>query len=68
MIINDFNTSRTLFGPFKTDPKLVIDSNAVLTGAVALQSFKPISGGNPQVRDLLRRIQLVKFSIRNPPE
>jgi hypothetical protein len=49
MIIGDFNKKGVSVAPDKADAPLVINSNAVLPGAVAFQSFKAVSGWNAQV-------------------
>lgn len=40
MIIHDFDVIRMLTAPDKAKPPLIIDSNAVLAGAIFLQSFE----------------------------
>ncbi len=37
------------FRPAKADAPLIIDANAVLSEAIALQSFKAIAGRHPQI-------------------
>jgi hypothetical protein len=46
MVINNFHVgwAGCLFGPFKTDPPLVIDADAVLAFSVSFQGFKAVAG------------------------
>jgi hypothetical protein len=48
MVINDFNLVRLAVPPFKTDPVLIIDTNAVLAPAVSSQSLQAVAGRNPE--------------------
>jgi hypothetical protein len=49
MIIHDLYLLRSLRGPAKADAELVVDSDAVLALAVALQSLKPIAWRGLQI-------------------
>jgi hypothetical protein len=42
MIIGNLNAFWTLRGPNKTDAKLLIDSNTMLTQAIPIECFQPI--------------------------
>jgi len=44
MIIRDFNIAWARFCPFKTNPILVIDANAVLTFAIVFKRLQMIAG------------------------
>jgi len=68
MVINDLNISRTVISPAKTDAILLIDSNTVLSFAVAGQRFKSIARWYPQFFQSLNRVQLVQFSRRGGPQ
>jgi hypothetical protein len=37
VVINNFNVFRTSFGPAEAHPKLLVDSNAMLTSATTCQ-------------------------------
>jgi len=50
--------------PYEADAPLVIDPDAVLTDAIAFQSFEPISGRNPQVIERSSGSQLAKLPQR----
>jgi len=49
MIINDFHLFWTLLSPYKTNPILVIDTNAELASALSRQFFQTIARWNAQV-------------------
>lgn len=49
MIINYLNILRTRRCPSKTDSKAIVYSNAMLTKAIALKDFQPITRRNPQI-------------------
>jgi hypothetical protein len=49
MVIHDLDMFCTLFLPTEADAPLIVDTNAVLAGTVAFESFKAISGRNPQI-------------------
>lgn len=48
MVVNDFNLVWAGVVPAKTNPPLGIDSNAVLSFAIAFQRFKHVPWRNPQ--------------------
>jgi hypothetical protein len=43
MVIHDLNQIWALGRPTKTNPKLIVDPNTVLTFAIAFERFKPVS-------------------------
>jgi len=43
MVISDFNLMGVTISPFKADPKLVVDPNAVLSLPLSLERLKPVS-------------------------
>lgn len=45
MVVNDLNLLWPRGGPPKTDPPLVIDSNAELTPLITFQRLEPVSRG-----------------------
>jgi hypothetical protein len=51
--------------PLEADPKLIVDSDTVLSSLVAAQFFQAISGRNPQVIERLRIINHCEFSPRD---
>jgi hypothetical protein len=48
VVIHDFNLMCAILSPNKADAPLVIDADAVLPFAVALQRLKLVARGNPQ--------------------
>lgn len=54
MVVNDLDFLWPSCGPPKTDPPLVVDSNAVLTPPIAFQRLEPVSRRNPQLLKALR--------------
>ena len=45
MIVDDLDTLRAFRGPTKAHAPLIVDSDAVLPGAVALERFQAVTGG-----------------------
>jgi len=64
VVVNDLNLLWPRGGPPKTDPPLVVDSNAELTPPVTFQGLEPISRGNPQLIESLRVPKLAKLAQR----
>jgi hypothetical protein len=68
VIIRDFNVVRVSVHPLETNPPLRIDANAMLSFAVATQSFQSVSGRNPQVFEPnfgVHQLQFVKRVLLN---
>lgn len=65
MIIDDFNIYRPQgsLRPLETNPPLVIDPDAVLALAVALERFETVSW-QVQIEQRCRRIELVELHLR----
>jgi hypothetical protein len=57
MVVHDFHVDGTEFCPHKTNAKLSIDANAVLSGAILLQGLKLVSPGNAEIAQRPSRIQ-----------
>jgi hypothetical protein len=69
VVVRYFHVSRTIASPTETDPELVVDSDAVLTLAVAPQQFQPISRRRAQEVQRMRSIQhrkLARCDSSNP--
>jgi hypothetical protein len=45
--------------PLKADPVLVIDSYAILAGAISAQAFKAIARSDPELGEVPHAIQLI---------
>jgi hypothetical protein len=76
MIIHDLDIFGTGFRPSKADSPLIVDSDAVLPGAITLQSLQTISRRNSQVIQTSRNFELPELATghsldidesRNPP-
>lgn len=57
MVVDDLDLGCTRGGPPETDPVLVIDSDGVLTGAIAAQRFQTIARRHSKLFQRERRIQ-----------
>ena len=49
--------------PTEADPELIVDTNAVLTGPLALECLEPIAGRDPQRLEPCRRVDLVELPV-----
>ena len=58
MIIHDLYFPCVSVIPDETNTPLVIDANRMLTLTAALKGFQPIAGGQPQVINLARRVNV----------
>jgi hypothetical protein len=58
MIIHNFNVVRVFATPAEAYPPLVIDADAVLSGAVAFQGFQAVAGRQGQVAQFARTVKL----------
>ena len=60
--------SRRSVDPFKADSPLIVDADAVLSLAVAFESFEPIAWQCGQVLQRSCGVQPVEFKLRRPFE
>jgi hypothetical protein len=58
MIVDDLDVKDIAVFPAKADPPLIIDADAVLPLALALESFEPISWRNPEILESERLMQI----------
>ncbi len=58
MIIHNFNVVRVFALPAEAYPPLVVDADAVLSGATAFQGFQAVAGRQGQVAHFARAIKL----------
>jgi hypothetical protein len=63
MIVDNLNLLRTIL-PHKTDSPLVIDADAPLSGAVALQRFQPVARQAGQVAQPCGAVQVDQLALR----
>jgi len=66
VIVHDLNIYRAGFAgrPFKADPPLIVNADAVLTFTFAFQRFKAVAGPRGQIDDCRGRFQPVLFGFR----
>jgi hypothetical protein len=57
MIVRDLHVVSTIFPPSKTHPPLIIDSDAVLSLAVFVQTLEPIAGKHGESLERIGRIE-----------
>ena len=63
MIVNDFHVMGISLAPDETNAPLVVDANAVPSGAIALEHLQPIAWRHAQIEKLNGGIQHVEFSL-----
>ena len=61
MIINDFHVVGVSFCPFKADAPLIVNADAVLSFAVASQSFQSVGRRDAQIIQILCVIEHTQF-------
>jgi len=64
VVIGYLNIMGVAFAPNKTDTPLVVDPNAVLSGAVSPQLFQPVSRQRRQNPEIVRAIENVQLAQR----
>jgi len=65
VVIRDFYFVRPVSLPEEANPILSVDSDAVLSGAVALQGLKPVPGGDAQIDQAHGCLDLVELALRH---
>jgi hypothetical protein len=68
MVVDDFNVVGVAMLPDKADPPLIVDAYAVLTRAVALQGFQPVTRRYAQILDAPSPVEVEKFPAGGPFE
>jgi hypothetical protein len=68
VVINNFNARGIASRPDKAYPPLVIDADAVLALAVALQSLKFVIGRHPQIIEPGCPVQHLQLALRYRPD
>ena len=66
MVVDDFHIVGIASLPSKADAPLVIDANAVLTLAVALECLELVTGRGLQVREDSRAVQVQQLPASRP--
>lgn len=49
MVIDDFNVTDVAFAPDKTNPPLIVNSDAVLAGPITFECLEPVAGRNAKI-------------------
>jgi len=62
VVVSDFNSLGTARGPFEADSKLTVNTNTVLSGSRALQSFQSVAGRDTQIGEAPDPSSRAKFS------
>jgi len=65
MIICDFNIFSTSFRPSEADAPLPVYTDAILSGAIALERFQPITGRYSQIFEICGNFKLSQFPAGN---
>ena len=52
MIVGDLDIPGCAISPYKAEPPLIVDANAVLALTIAAQSLQTITGRHPQIVQL----------------
>ena len=52
MIVGDLDIPGRAIAPYKAEPPLIVDANAVLALTIAAQSLQPVTGRHPQIVQL----------------
>jgi len=66
MVIRNFNLEGIAITPYEADSVLVVDPDAVLSCAVALERFQAIAGENRQIREQKSGMNLCELSFNDP--
>lgn len=62
VIVGDFDVTGVRRLPHKADAPLIVDTDAVLAGPVALESFQPVAWRGEQVLPMVGLIQIDKLA------
>lgn len=65
MVINNFDIFWPVCRPHKAHAKLIVDADAVLSGAIMFQRLQPVAWWHAQVVEGSRPIKLLKFPSRH---
>jgi hypothetical protein len=64
MIVSDLDVVSVVLSPDKTNPVLVINSDAVLSATASPQFLQAVAGREPQIIEHKRRVKHGKFPFR----
>ena len=65
MVVDDLDIDRTRGSPDEANAPSVVDSDAVLTFAIALQLFETVAGRNAKLIEFLSRVQDEELAVRH---
>lgn len=68
MVVHDLDIFRSGFRPAKANSPLVVNANAVLTGAIAFQGLKAVAGRYSQVSETSGDLELPHLASRDGSE
>jgi hypothetical protein len=68
VVVHDLDVVGSRGCPHKTDPILIVDADTVLASTIPRQSFQSVAWRHAQIFERRRRIQLIEFADRDPPE
>lgn len=66
MVVHNFNLMRPILTPSKAHPPMIVNTDAMLPLAVALEGFELVSWGNPETRQLGGGMQLQELTLCHP--
>ena len=65
--VDDFHVARALRSPTKTDPVLVINTDAVNLTKITFQLLKPIAGRRSEIVKFMGLVELVQLPLGDRP-
>jgi len=68
LVVHDLDLRRAFGRPNKAQPELVVDSDRVLSHAIARQRLKAVAWRRSQVAEIARGIEVAQFPARRPDQ
>jgi hypothetical protein len=68
VIIGDFDFVGITILPPETDPVLLIDADAVLSGTISSQGLQPVSGWHGKLHEVTDPVQLRQLPVDHLPQ
>lgn len=66
MAVHDFNVHGMSADPTKADSPLIVDTDAVLSGAVTFQDLEPVAKWDAQILQTPRLVEVQEPTARDP--
>jgi hypothetical protein len=66
MMVDDLDFVCVPISPQEAEPKSIVDSDAVLSVPVALESLQAVAGEEGQVLESMSRVQLLELPLSDP--